>query len=266
MNDYLNLNKEGETPLLKVRGLTKKFGNVVALQNVDLDVDYNEVVGLLGDNGAGKSTFVKVLMGVYPPNEGEIYFMGKKVAFKSPEEARTAGIEIVYQDRNLIETMNVWRNFFVGKEETKKIGFLRLLDISDMKTKTIENLNKVKVNMRSPDEYVNILSGGQKQSVAIARVLHFGARLLILDEPTTALSVRETEKVLNFVKSLKNMGVSVIFITHNIYHVFEVSDHFEILDHGIKIASLSKKEMPDGTCMPETIMEIIREGKERENA
>ena len=130
-----------------------------------------------------------------------------------------------------------------------------------MKQRTSENLEKVRVSMRSPDEYVNILSGGQKQSIAIGRALYFGAKLLILDEPTTALSVRETEKVLDFIKSLKKEGVSVIFITHNIYHVFDVADRFEILDHGIKIGSLSRHEADAGTCSPEIIMEIIRRGR-----
>ncbi len=248
--------------LLKSKKLTKIFGKVTALQNVDFDVKYNEVVGLLGDNGAGKSTLVKTIMGVYPPDGGEIYYMGKKVRFRSPEEARSSGIEIVYQGNNLIETMNIWRNFFVGKEDLKSFGFLRFLNVKEMKKKTLENLDKVRVSMRSADEYVNILSGGQKQSVAIGRALHFGAKLLILDEPTTALSVRETEQVLNFVKSLRKIGVSVIFITHNIYHVFDVADRFEILDHGILIGSLKKNDTGKGGCTPEVIMDMIRKGKE----
>jgi simple sugar transport system ATP-binding protein len=186
---------ENETsPLLKIKGLTKRFGGVIALNKVDFDVNYNEVVGLLGDNGAGKSTMVKTIMGVFPPDQGEMFFMGKKISFRSPEEARAAGIEIVYQGMNLIETMNIWRNFFVGKEEVKKDSFFKFLDVKTMKQRTSENLEKVRVSMRSPDEYVNILSGGQKQSIAIGRALYFGAKLLILDEPTTALSVRETEK------------------------------------------------------------------------
>jgi len=249
------------SPLLKIQGLTKKFGGVVALNKVDFDVNYNEVVGLLGDNGAGKSTLVKTIMGVFPPEQGEMYFMGKKISFRSPEEARAAGIEIVYQGMNLIETMNIWRNFFVGKEEVKKNSLFKFLDVSTMRQRTSENLEKVRVSMRSPDEYVNILSGGQKQSVAIGRALYFGAKLLILDEPTTALSVRETEKVLDFIKSLKKEGVSVIFITHNIYHVFDVADRFEILDHGINIGSLARHDATAGTCSPEIIMEIIRKGR-----
>jgi simple sugar transport system ATP-binding protein len=262
MNTQTEVKNSGGEPLLKSTGLTKRFGKVTALQNVDFDVNYNEVVGLLGDNGAGKSTLVKTIMGVHPPDDGEIYFMGEKVRFHSPEEARASGIEIVYQGMNLIETMNIWRNFFVGKEETKKWGFLKFLDVKAMKQKTSENLKKVRVNMRSTDEYVNILSGGQKQSVAIGRALHFGAKLLILDEPTTALSVRETEQVLNFVKTLKDMGVSVIFITHNIYHVFDVADRFEILDHGKLISSLKKGDLTDQGCTPEIIMDVIRKGRQ----
>ncbi|MCX6089640.1 MAG: ATP-binding cassette domain-containing protein [Candidatus Atribacteria bacterium] len=258
----VSVSKVAETmPLLRIRGLTKRFGGVVALKNVDFDVNYNEVVGLLGDNGAGKTTLVKTIMGVHAPDGGEIYFMGKKTVFRSPEEARASGIEIVYQGLNLIETMNIWRNFFVGKEQTRRAGFLPFLDVHRMRKETTENLNKVRVNMRSPDEYVNILSGGQKQSIAIGRALYFGAKLLILDEPTTALSVRETEKVLDFIKSLKGEGVSVIFITHNIYHVFGVADRFEILDHGVTIGSLTRDEANQGTCSAEIIMEIIRKGR-----
>lgn len=244
-----------KTLLLKVTGLTKTFGKVVALKDVDFDIDYDEIVGLLGDNGAGKSTLVKILMGVYAPTKGEISFLGRKARFRSPDEARAAGIEIVYQGSNLIETMNIWRNFFVGKEQTKRYGFFNLLDVSDMKKKALANLEKIGIEMRSADESVSILSGGQRQSVAITRALYFNAKLLILDEPTTALSVRETTKVLDFVKGLKGMGISVIFITHNIYHVFDVADRFEILDHGIKICSLTKKD-----SSLQEITEVIRAG------
>ncbi len=256
MDNESGIKIEEKMPLLRIRGLTKTFGRVMALKDVDFDVDYTKVVGLLGDNGAGKSTLVKTLMGVYRPEKGEIHFMGKKTIFRSPEEARASGIEIVYQGSNLIETMNIWRNFFVGKEQTKKYGFLKFLSVSGMKEKTLENLEKVRIKVRSPDEYVNILSGGERQSIAIGRALYFGAKLLILDEPTTALSVRETEKVLDVVKTLKKIGISVIFITHNIYHVFDVADRFEILDHGIKICSLSHKD-----STPEQIMRIIRRGR-----
>jgi len=181
--------------------------------------------------------------------------MGRKTIFRSPDEARAAGIEIVYQGSNLIETMSIWRNFFIGKEQIKKYGFLKFLDVSSMKKRALENLEKVGIQMRSTDESVSILSGGQRQSVAISRALYFKAKLLILDEPTTALSVRETTKVLDFIKALKKMGISVIFITHNIYHVFDVADRFEILDHGVKICSLAKKD-----SSAQEIMNIIRAG------
>jgi len=256
MNNNSGTKIQEKMPLLKISGLTKTFGKVIALKDVDLDIDYNEVVGLLGDNGAGKSTLVKILMGVYASDKGEIHFMGRKARFRSPDEARAAGIEVVYQGSNLIETMNIWRNFFVAKEQTKRYGFLKLLDVSSMKRKSLANLEKVGIPMRTADENVRILSGGQRQSVAISRALYFEAKLLILDEPTTALSVRETAKVLDFVKAVKKMGISVIFITHNIYHVFDVADRFEILDHGIKISSLAKKD-----TSPQKITEIIREGK-----
>jgi len=251
-----NAKVQEKMPFLRVKGLTKTFGNVVALKDVDFDVDYGEVIGLLGDNGAGKSTLVKVLMGIFPPDKGEIYFVGKKTIFRCPEEARASGVEVVYQDSNLIKTMAAWRNFFVGKEETRKFGFLKFLDVSSMRKKTLGNLEKVEITMKSADGNINILSGGERQALAISRALYFGAKLLILDEPTTALSIKETEKVLSLIKTAKTMGFSVIFITHNIYHVFSVADRFEILDRGVKICSLLKEN-----STPERIMEIIRRGR-----
>jgi simple sugar transport system ATP-binding protein len=247
-----------QEPLLIARGVSKKFGNVVALENVDIEVGHNEIVGLLGDNGAGKSTLVKILMGFHQADAGEIFFRGKKVDFRSPEDARTSGIEIVYQDSNLVGTMSTWRNFFIGKEPTKRLfGFLPILDIKKMKKDTQENLTKLGITLKSNDAYVSVLSGGQQQSLAVVRALYFGAKLLIMDEPTTALSVRATERVIEFIRSLKSMGVSVLFITHNMYHAYDVCDRFEILEQGHKIASLTKDECTGA----EQIMDIIRREK-----
>jgi len=251
-----NAKVQEKMPFLRVKGLTKTFGNVVALKGVDFDIDYGEIIGLLGDNGAGKSTLVKLLMGVFPPDKGEIYFRGKKTIFHCPEEARASGVEVVYQDSNLIKTMVAWRNFFIGKEETRKFGFFKFLDISSMRKETLGNLEKVKITMESADGNVSVLSGGEKQALAISRALYFGAEFLILDEPTTALSVKETEKVLSLIKTVKTMGCSVVLITHNIYHAFSVADKFVILDHGVKICSLLKEN-----STPERITEIIRRGR-----
>jgi len=242
-------------PLLRMVNVCKRFGKVQALKNVDFDVGYNECVGLLGDNGAGKSTLVKCLMGVYPMDEGDIYFMEKRVHFRSAEEARKAGIEVVYQDANLIEMHNVWRNFFLGKEETRKP--FNLLDVRFMREKTMEQIKDLGIRFRSPDEPVAILSGGERQSISIGRASYFKASLLVLDEPTTALSVKEREKVLNRIEEFKRKGLSFIFITHNVFEVFPVADKFEILDRGVKVASLSKTE----DLEPEMIVRIIREGK-----
>jgi len=242
-------------PLLRMVNVCKRFGKVQALKNVDFDVGYNECVGLLGDNGAGKSTLVKCLMGVYPMDEGDIYFMEKRVHFRSAEEARKAGIEVVYQDANLIEMHNVWRNFFLGKEETRKP--FNLLDVRFMREKTMEQIKDLGIRFRSPDEPVAILSGGERQSISIGRASYFKASLLVLDEPTTALSVKEREKVLNRIEEFKRKGLSFIFITHNVFEVFPVADKFEILDRGVKVASLSKTE----DLEPEMIVRIVREGK-----
>jgi len=245
-----------EEPLLKMVNISKKFGAVQALKNVDFTVGYSEIVGLLGDNGAGKSTLIKCLMGVYPIDSGEIYFMGKKVQFRSPQEARAAGIEVVYQGSNLVELLNIWRNFFLGKEEIKKYGPFALLDITNMKKKVKEKLRDLGIELKLIDTDASALSGGEKQSIAIGRAIYFGAKLLVLDEPTTALSVRESEKVLEIIKDIKKRGLSSIFITHNVYQVYPIADRFEILDRGIKIGSFYKKDVT-----PEEIIDIIRTGR-----
>jgi simple sugar transport system ATP-binding protein len=239
--------------LLEAKGISKRFGSVVALKKVDLSVGYNECVGLLGDNGAGKSTLIKCIVGAYQRDEGEIYFEGKKVHFSSPAEARAMGIDIVYQDANLIDLMNVWRNFFLGKELSKVYGPIRFLNVNRMRQETISRIIDLKIKIRSPDEEVGVMSGGERQSIAIARANYFGGKLLILDEPLTALSVVEREKVIKIIKEFKLSGTSFIYITHNIYEVFPIADRFEILDKGIKIASLKKEK----DLKPEDIIDII---------
>lgn len=248
----------GETPLLEMRGIVKRFGHVEALRGVDFHVNRAEIVGLVGDNGAGKSTLVKTIVGVYQPDEGEIYFEGRRVLFRSPKEARDAGIEIVYQHLALIDLLSISRNIFLGREPVKKIGPFTILDKRAMNNEAWKVLRDIGVRrIRSPEERVAKLSGGERQSVAIGRAMHFKAKLLILDEPTAALSVRETRRVLDHVLEVKRQGVSVIFITHNIYHVYEVADRIVVLDHGRKIADLLKSKVT-----PEEVIEIIRTGGE----
>lgn len=242
-------------PLVRMVNISKNFGTVQALKNVDFDVGYQEVMGLVGDNGAGKSTLIKILTGVFPPDTGEIYFEGKKVEIRSPKEARDLGIETVYQDLALIPLMSISRNFFLGREPVVQVGPFRFMDKRKMDATVKKVLSEIGINVRSPEEPVAILSGGERQSVAIGRALHFGAKLLILDEPTSALSVRETHKVLDFILEAKERGLSIIFITHNIYHVYSVADRFTILEHGRKVATFKRTEVS-----AQDIIEIIRSG------
>lgn len=238
--------------LVEMRGIKKSFGRIQALKGVDFYVRRQEIVGLLGDNGAGKSTLIKILVGYYQPDEGEIYFEGKKVSFKSPWDSRKVGVETVYQDLALVNLMPIWRNFFLGREIVRKIGPIKFLEVKKMKKIAKEVLKDVGITIRSPDETVAFLSGGERQAVAIARAMHFGAKLLILDEPTAALSVGETRKVLEHILEVKKQGVSVIFITHNIYHVYEVADRLVLLEKGEKIGDYNKEDIT-----PEKVMDII---------
>lgn len=244
--------------LVRMVGISKSFGTVQALKDVEFDVGYQEVMGLVGDNGAGKSTLIKILTGVFPPDEGEIYFEGKKVKILSPREAREMGIETVYQDLALIPLMSISRNFFLGREPTIRLGLLRFLDKRNMDYTVQMVLSQIGINVRSPDEPVAVLSGGERQSVAIGRALHFGAKLLILDEPTSALSIRETQQVLDFILEAKARGLSIVFITHNIHHVYSVADRFTVLERGCKVATLRKDEVT-----AEEIIEIVRSGYRR---
>ena len=244
---------EGKEPLMKLVGISKRFGHVVALNKVDFEVYPGECVGLVGDNGAGKSTLAKIMIGYYQPDEGEIYFEGKKVRFRSPMDARRLGIEMVYQDLALLDTMNIWRNFFLGKELVKPLGPFKLLDRDTMKRLSAEFLRGIGIRIRSVEEPVGVLSGGERQSIAIARTVYFGAKLLILDEPTTALSFKEAQKVLDLINELKKKGLGIVLISHSIYHVYEVADGFTILDKGTKVADyLYKKDVT-----PQEIVDII---------
>ena len=236
---------DSKTPVVHMENIAKRFGTVTALDGVDFTVKQREVVALVGDNGAGKSTLIKILTGVYPATRGRIYFEGKPVQFQSPREARALGIETVYQDLALVPLMSITRNFFLGRELARKIGPFNWLNLREMDTQTHSSLRNIGIEIRSPAEKVEKLSGGERQSIAIGRALHFGARLLILDEPTSALSVAETRKVLTYTLNAKERGLSVIFITHNIHHVFIVADRYTVIRHGKLVGNYARGEVTE---------------------
>jgi len=243
-------------PILRIENISKKFGGVQALKNVSFTVGYKEIVGLVGDNGAGKSTLINILMGIFPPDSGKIYYRGEQIQFSSPSESRAAGIEPVYQKIALVNMMNLWRNFFLGREITHKIGPFSFLDKKKMGKDCVEIMRDIGVHVRSANEGVSFLSGGERQSICIGRCLYANAKLLLLDEPTAALSVKETEKVLTTITNLRKKGASEIIVAHNIYHIYPVVDKFVVLDRGIKIKEVNKKDVS-----PKDVIEVIRTGR-----
>jgi simple sugar transport system ATP-binding protein len=230
-----------KTPLLETRGVCKRYGNLEALRGVDFQVDANEIVALLGDNGAGKSTLVKLLSGINPPTSGDVFSKGHKVTINTRQESEDIGIETIYQDMAVVDDMEIWRNMFLGRELRNALGFLKE---TEMKTMTMDELSSgVDISgIDNADQLVGSLSGGQKQAVAIARAVHFRKSILLLDEPTSALSVRETNKLLNYIASLRGRGTSAVFVTHNIYHAYEICDRFVVMSHGTKIHDIAKSE------------------------
>ena len=247
---------KNNTNLIEMKNITKTFGTVTALKNIDFHVRPQEIVGLVGDNGAGKSTLINILTGVYPPDNGEIFFEGENINLSSPKMARDLGIETVYQNLALIDLMSIARNFFLGREPVHSLGgVIDVLDKAKINKIAKEVLTDIGIRVRSVEEEVSVLSGGERQSVAIGRAIHFGAKLLVLDEPTAALSIKESLKVLDYVLEAKERGLSVIFITHNIYHVYSVADRFTILEHGKKLGDFQKEEI----CTDDLI-EVIRTG------
>ncbi len=231
--------EESNESLVKMVNIHKWFGKVHAVRGVDFEVKSAEIVGLVGDNGAGKSTLIKVLSGFHQPDEGEIYFEGKKVKINSPRDARRLGIETVYQEQALAPHMSISRNIFMGREPVRSLGFL---DRDIMNKESMKALRSIGLELRSPDDLIGMLSGGERQGVAIARAVHFKAKLVILDEPTVALSIKEAQQVLEFIKQLKKEGIAAIFITHNLYHVFPVAERFVVLNQGKKVGDVRKEE------------------------
>jgi simple sugar transport system ATP-binding protein len=229
--------------LLEAQGLAKHYGNVVALSDVSTHVGAGEVTCVLGDNGAGKSTFIKILSGAQRPDAGRLRVDGEEVEFSSPRDARALGIATVYQDLAMIPLMSIWRNFFLGAEPTKGFGPLRWFDVERARETVRRELREMGIDVRDPDQPVGTLSGGERQSVAIARAVHFGARVLILDEPTSALGVKQAGVVLRYVLQARDRGVGVVFITHNPHHAFPVGDRFVILNRGRMLGSYGKGEI-----------------------
>jgi simple sugar transport system ATP-binding protein len=222
----------GEAPLLEIDHVSKYFGNVIALNDVSAVVRAGEVTCVLGDNGAGKSTFIKILSGVHRESEGELRMEGEKVTFSSPRAAKERGIATVFQDLATVPLMSIWRNFFLGSEPTSGFGPLRWIDIAEAKSVMRAELKKMGIDVRDPDQPVGTLSGGERQAVAIARAMYFGAKVLILDEPTSALGVKQSGIVLRYIVHARERGVGVIFISHNPHHAHPVGDRFVILNRG----------------------------------
>jgi len=231
-----------DAPLLEVRDVAKYFGSVNALQHVSLKVYAGEVTCVLGDNGAGKSTLIKILSGVFQPDEGEFLIEGQPVTLAGPREARSNGIATVFQDLATVPLMSLWRNFFLGQEPTVGWGPLRRLDAGKARDIMRDELLKMGIDVRDPNQNVGTLSGGERQALAIARAVYFGARVLILDEPTSALGVRQSGIVLKYIVQAREMGKGVIFITHNPHHAYPVGDRFYLLKRGQLMASVLKSE------------------------
>ncbi len=230
-------------PLLETQSISKLFGSVIALNDVSFSVRPAEVHCLLGDNGAGKSTLIKILSGVHQPTEGAYFFEGEPVSFNSPREALERGIATVYQDLALIPLMPIWRNFFLGLEPTKGWGPFKRFDADFAKKTVREELLKMGIDIRDPGQAVGTMSGGERQSIAIARAVYFGAKVLILDEPTAALGVKQAGVVLKYVVQAKTRGLGVVFITHNPHHAYAVGDRFTILKRGRTLGTFTKEEL-----------------------
>jgi simple sugar transport system ATP-binding protein len=230
-------------PLLEVRNLSKFYGNVIALTGVTTTVNAGQVTCVLGDNGAGKSTFIKILSGVHQPSEGEFLIDGEPVSFASPRDALDRGIATVYQDLAVVPLMSVWRNFWLGDEPKRGIWPIRWIDIPKAKRIAREELLKMGIDIRDLEQTVGTLSGGERQSVAISRAAYFGARVLILDEPTSALGVKQSGVVLKYVVEAARRNLGVIFITHNPHHAYPVGDRFLILNRGQSLGNFAKEEI-----------------------
>jgi simple sugar transport system ATP-binding protein len=250
---------DASIPLFEVQNVSKYFGSVIALSNVSMDLYAGEVMCLLGDNGSGKSTLIKILSGVHKPSEGIVKFEGRKVDFSSPREALDLGIATVYQDLAMVPLMTITRNFFMGREPTKGSGPFRRFDIQKAIQIAREEMGKIGIDVRDPNQAVGTLSGGERQCVAIARAIYFGAKVLILDEPTSALGVSQASMVLKYIAKAKARNVAVILITHNVHHAYPVGDRFTILNRGKPYGTFTKSEVSR-----QDVLSMMAGGKELE--
>ncbi len=240
-------------PIIECRGLHKWYSGVHALKGVNLTVAPGESVGLVGDNGAGKSTLIKILSGVHRPDQGEIFLEGRQVDIRNPKHAMQLGIETIYQYNSMVPTMSIARNLFVGREPLKlAVGGFGIMDHKRMRQESVQAIADVELHVRSPDAIVSELSGGQRQGVAIARAMHFKSKILVLDEPTNHLSVKETNKVLGFIRGLKAQNVTGIFISHNMHHVFQSCDRIVAMARGEIVF-----DKPVGDTTVEEVQELL---------
>jgi simple sugar transport system ATP-binding protein len=244
--------------ILQLENISKYFGPVIALSGVTLRLRRGEVHCLLGDNGAGKSTLIKTLSGVFAPEKGQYLVDGQPVRFRSPRDALDAGIATVYQDLALVPLMSVTRNFFMGREPVKKLfGLLPVMDHDSAAATAMAKLAEMGIRVRDADQMIGNMSGGEKQCLAIARAIHFGARVLILDEPTAALGVKQSVNVLKLIHRARERGISVIFITHNVNHAYPVADSFTLLNRGQSMGTFAKKDVSK-----EAVLDMMAGGAE----
>ncbi len=246
--------------LLRLENITKNFGNVKVLKEINIEINTGEVVALIGDNGAGKSTLIKVITGVHSPNSGKLFFKEEEVKIKSVSQSRKMGIETVYQERALCDQQELYRNIFAGREITNMFGFINIKKQRKEAEKILRDYIGFTSEAITVDSPVSGLSGGEKQGVAFGRSLYFDSDLIILDEPTMGLSIQETEKVLNFVRGLKDKNKSAIFIDHNIFHVYGTADRFIILDRGEIVGQFKKEEISRDDLVKKMI-ELHESGK-----
>jgi simple sugar transport system ATP-binding protein len=240
-------------PVLEAKRLVKTFGRVVGLDGVSLTVHAGEVLAIIGDNGAGKSTLIKLISGINPPTSGEIYVHGERRTFNCRADSEAAGIETIYQDIALVDSMSITRNIFMGREIVNRFGMMNHRKMEDTAVDILGSAVQIS-GIDDPSKEVGFLSGGQKQAVAIARAVHFNRNILLLDEPTSALSVRETEHLLSYVRDLKKDGTSSVLVTHNLYHAFMVCDRFVVMSHGTKVFEAAKAN----TTIEELTDHVIR--------
>ncbi|MFQ5971398.1 MAG: ATP-binding cassette domain-containing protein [Alphaproteobacteria bacterium] len=243
--------------LIDVQSISKFFGSVIALKDISMICYPGEVMCLLGDNGAGKSTLIKTLSGVHRQDEGRIFLDGEEVEFDSPRDALDRGIATVYQDLAMVPLMSVTRNFFMGREPSKGRGLLQRFLVNQADDTAKEEMSKIGIDVRDPSQAVGTLSGGERQCLAIARAVYFGAKVLILDEPTSALGVKQAGVVLRYIAQAKARNLGVIFITHNVHHAYPVADRFTMLNRGQNLGTFDKKDISR-----EEVLGMMAGGKE----